>query len=108
MSLYDADRSIGLLESQTCIFISHNRDSELFAATDESAAYDVIFVLNRAGLTKHQHEQYETFAQDARRRGRNVIVLRSSASIYEDLTGHSVDFGPDGGTFEPVEGMNPV
>jgi uncharacterized protein (DUF58 family) len=104
LSLYETDNAAGNLESQTCIFISHIRDPELFLSNKSSEAHDTIYLLNRSGLASHQHEAYEILAQDARRRGNEVVMLRSSSTIFEDLTGHRLAFS-SGGSLEPIDGM---
>ena len=95
-SLFQTDLITGLLESQTCVFITHNLDPHLFSVTEGSAAYDTIFLLNRAGVNSRRHDEFDSFAADARRRGRNVINLRSSQHIMADLTGHALAYTEDG------------
>lgn len=91
-SLFQTDHVAGLLDSQTCIFITHNLDSRLVTISDGAATYETILLLNRAGTDPRHHAAFRTFVGDASRRGKSVIVLKSSSSIMEDLTGHRLAF----------------
>ncbi len=88
-SLFRSDLLAGLLESQTCLFVTHHLDPRLFNVAAGGLAYDTIFLLNRAGIGARRHAEFDSFVSDARRRGRTVITLRSSSSIVEDLCGRT-------------------
>ena len=91
-ALFRSDLLAGMLESQTCVFITHNLDARTVTLTEGSEAYDTILLLNRAGIPERRLEEFDRFVGETKRRGRNVVVLRGSNTLVEDLSGHALAF----------------
>jgi hypothetical protein len=102
---FQADRFAGEVESQTCIFVTHNVDPEITHVAEGSGAFDTILVLNRVGISNRRTDRFDALTIEARRSGRRVVQLRSTDSIYEDLTGGMLAHGPAGRFEEAPEGV---
>jgi uncharacterized protein (DUF58 family) len=87
-ALFTADHRRGLLESQTCIFITHLADPQLPSLVVGGVVYDSVIVSSRVGASRTLTAEYDRFASDVRRKGVRLVVLRSSRTIAEDLAGH--------------------
>jgi uncharacterized protein (DUF58 family) len=85
LKLIESDRSIGRLEFQTIIVLTHMVDADLFSANHIASVDRYIILFNRACLPKALYNTVDSFLHRAARVDAELVTIHGSDTILADL-----------------------
>ena len=86
VAAYHEDRSLGNLESQTIIFITHVLDSEIFAIRENAREHELYFIINSVGYMEKDLATIRGVMKTCGEYGARSIRIRGEDSLGEDLS----------------------
>ena len=90
VAIYQEDRGMGNLESQTVIFLTHILDPAIFALREHAQEQETIFIMNAACYSENDLAEIDRIVGEVRQYGAEGIRVLTEESILEDLSARTV------------------